>query len=292
MMLKMILPLGLLFMSGVWAASVPQSSRYDRRIQNVTYNSQNATEVNTRPGYLTTLLFDNDEQVIDAQTGFAKGWTVTKNGNRVDVSPTPISQPVTDAPGNSGNQVFLPTGKDWNTNLIVVTSKRVYSMDLRVLDQDTPTLAFIIRYHYPDDARQTAASTTQQKAGQEEKQRIAAAFSRSGTARNWDYTKRVAAHAAFIAPDFVYDDGRFTYLGFSSTKTLPAPFVVVNGQEQVVTPGVTEQGRYTVLTLRALSPQLVLRYGHAVVGIENSAFGKTPLNKGDTVSPDVELEAK
>ncbi|VFS87433.1 Type IV secretory pathway, VirB9 components [Raoultella planticola] len=40
--------------------------------QNVSYNSQNATVVNTRPGYVTTLLFDDDETVIDAQAGFPK----------------------------------------------------------------------------------------------------------------------------------------------------------------------------------------------------------------------------
>ncbi|VFT74633.1 P-type conjugative transfer protein VirB9 [Klebsiella aerogenes] len=56
----------------------------------------------------------------------------------MDVSPNPITQPVTDASGNNVSQVFLPTAKDWKTNLFVVTSKRDYSLELNVLDHDSP----------------------------------------------------------------------------------------------------------------------------------------------------------
>jgi type IV secretion system protein VirB9 len=37
---------------------------------------------------------------------------------------------------------------------------------------------------------------------------------------------------------------------------------------------------------------LVLRYGNAVVGIENAAYGQATVASGDTVSPAVTLEAK
>lgn len=46
------------------------------------------------------------------------------------------------------------------------------------------------------------------------------------------------------------------------------------------------------MTVRTLTPRLVLRYGAAVVGIENTAYGKVIASSGDTVSSDVELEAK
>lgn len=296
-MLKKILT-GVFFLTAcaAWGATTPRGSTYDSRMQNVSYNSQNATVVNTRPGYVTTLLFDDDETVIDAQAGFPKGWTVTKNDNRVGVSPNPITQPVTDANGNNVSQVFLPTATDWKTNLFVVTSKRDYSLELNVLDHDSPALAFVIRYRYPAEARRqsVAASTARQKQLQEmqEKQQIAAAFRQAATPRNWRYTKRVANGSASIAPDFAYDDGRFTYLGFSPVKILPSAFTVVNGREQAVTPRVVSQGNYTVMVVRSLSPRLVLRYGNAVVGVENTAFGNATVANGDTVSPDVTLEAR
>ncbi|HDK6220010.1 TPA: P-type conjugative transfer protein VirB9 [Klebsiella quasipneumoniae] len=296
-MLKIMLSFGLILASyAVWGAATPRGSAYDSRMQNVIFNSQNATVVNTRPGYVTTLLFDDDETVIDAQAGFPKGWTVTKSDNRVGVSPNPITQPVTDASGNNVSQVFLPTTKDWKTNLFVVTSKRDYSLELNVLDSDSPAQAFVIRYHYPAEARQQsdAASTARQTRHREmqEKQRIAAAFGQAATPSNWRYTKRVAAGSAAIAPDFAYDDGRFMSLGFSPTQILPAAFLVVNGKEQAVTPRIVRQGNYTVMVVRALSPRLVLRYGTYVVGIENIGFGSIPITNGDTVSPSVTLEAK
>jgi type IV secretion system protein VirB9 len=297
MMLKNSLGLTLILASYVaWGAAMPRGSTWDSRMQNVFYNSQNATVVNTRPGYVTTLLFDDDEEVIDAQAGFPKGWTVTRSDNRVGVSPTPIIQPVTDASGNNVSQVFLPTAKDWKTNLFVVTSKRDYSLELNVLDNDSPSQAFVIRYRYPDEVRRQSdvANTTRLKMLREtqEKQQIATAFKQATTPRNWRYTKRVAAGSASIAPDFTYDDGRFTYIGFSPIKILPSPFLMVNSQEQAVTPRIVSQGNYTVMVVRALSPRLVLRYGNAVVGIENAAYGQATVASGDTVSPAVTLEAK
>ncbi|MCG8154955.1 P-type conjugative transfer protein VirB9 [Brenneria goodwinii] len=297
MMLKTMLT-GVFFLTAfaAWGAATPRGSAYDSRMQNVSYNSQNATVVNTRPGYVTALLFDVDETVIDAQAGFPKGWTVTKSDNRVGVSPSPITQPVTDANGNNVSQVFLPTARDWKTNLFVVTSKRDYSLELNVLEHDSPAQAFVIRYRYPAEARRqsVAASAARLKQLQEiqEKQQIAAAFRQAATPRNWYYTKRVAEGSASIAPDFTYDDGRFTYLGFSPAKILPSAFTVVNGREQAVTPRVVSQGNYTVMVVRSLSPRLVLRYGNAVVGIENTAFGDATVANGDTVSPGVTLEAK
>lgn len=296
MLIKMLIGVFFLTTYAAWGAATPSGSAYDSRMQNVSYNSQNATVVNTRPGYVTTLLFDDNETVIDAQAGFPKGWTVTKSDNRVGVSPNPITQPVTDTNGNNVSQVFLPTANDWKTNLFVVTSKRDYSLELNVLDHDSPALAFVIRYRYPAEARRqsVAASAARQKRLQEmqEKQQIAAAFRQAATPRNWRYTKRVADGSASIAPDFTYDDGRFTYLGFSPVKILPSAFTVVNGREQAVTPRIISQGNYTVMVVRSLSPRLVLRYGNAVVGIENTAFGDATVANGDTVSPNVTLEAK
>ncbi|MDK2708374.1 P-type conjugative transfer protein VirB9 [Enterobacter cloacae] len=296
MMLKHTLLLSGLMMSCVaWSAATPRGSAYDSRMQNVTYNNQNATVVSTRPGYVTMLVFDDDETVIDAQAGFPRGWTVTKSDNRVGVSPNPITQPVTDASGNTVSQVFLPTTKDWKTNLFVVTSKRDYSLELNVLDKDSPAQSFVIRYRYPDEQRKKSvtASAARRQHQQEalDRQRIATAFGQTTTPRNWRYTKRVAAGSAVIAPDFTWDDGRFAYIGFSPMKTLPSVFRVVNGLEQAVTPQTVQQGNHTVMVVPA-SPQLVLRYGTSVVGIENDGFGRIPLTNSDTVSPSVTLEAK
>ncbi|ECB1328013.1 P-type conjugative transfer protein VirB9 [Salmonella enterica subsp. enterica serovar Nigeria] len=280
------------------AAITPRSSSYDKHMQNVAYNSQNSTIVNARVGYVSTLIFDDDETVIDAEAGFENGWIIKTSANRVKIRPAPITQPVTNADGSNVQQVFLPTAKDWKTNLFVTTSKRYYSVILNVIDDDKPAdnLAFVVRYSYPDDERRQSETAKQARERElqerREKDMIATAFKTATVPRNWSYTKRVAAGSENIAPDFAYDDGRFTYLGFSPQKTIPSPFVVVNDAEQVVTPTFSRQGNYTVMTVRMLTPRFVLRYGAAVVGIENTAYGKVVVASGDTVSASVELEAK
>ncbi|ECG9331101.1 P-type conjugative transfer protein VirB9 [Salmonella enterica] len=298
MLKKMLIAALMLAPFSSLAAITPRSSSYDKHMQNVAYNSQNSTIVNARVGYVSTLIFDDDETVIDAEAGFENGWIIKTSANRVKIRPAPITQPVTNADGSNVQQVFLPTAKDWKTNLFVTTSKRYYSVILNVIDDDKPSdnLAFVVRYSYPDDERRQSETAKQARERElqerREKDMIATAFKTATVPRNWSYTKRVAAGSENIAPDFAYDDGRFTYLGFSPQKTIPSPFVVVNDAEQVVTPTFSRQGNYTVMTVRMLTPRFVLRYGAAVVGIENTAYGKVVVASGDTVSASVELEAK
>ena len=56
----------LLTAASAWGAATPRGSAYDSRMQNIPYNSQNTTVINTRAGYITTLVFDADEEVITA----------------------------------------------------------------------------------------------------------------------------------------------------------------------------------------------------------------------------------
>ena len=74
--------LALRMCGAAWAAAIPQASRYDSRVQQVIYNPQNVTVVNTKPGFMTTLVFDNDEAVISAKPGFDEAWEATPDANR------------------------------------------------------------------------------------------------------------------------------------------------------------------------------------------------------------------
>jgi type IV secretory pathway VirB9-like protein len=64
------IPLALMMCGTAWVRAIPQASRYDARVQQVVYNPLNVTVVNTRPGFMTTLVFDSDEAVISARPGF------------------------------------------------------------------------------------------------------------------------------------------------------------------------------------------------------------------------------
>ena len=167
-----------------------------------------------------------------------------------------------------------------------------------MLDDGTPanTQAFVVTWNYPEANRKASLEAMQARQKEltaaQEKSRIEKAFNAATTPRNWNYAQRVRAGSEIIEPDFAYDDGRFTYLGFSPLKKIPSPTLVVNGKEQTTIPSFTQQGNYRVMVVHALSPRLVLRYGDAVVGLINQGFGLATVSNGSTVSPAVKLEDK
>jgi type IV secretion system protein VirB9 len=294
-MKSMLIVVGFLFPLLSHAAATPQGSAFDSRMQQVSYNAQNTTIINARAGYVTTLVFSDDEAVIgNPQVGFIKGWIITSEANRVYIRPAPISQPIVDSEGKEIQEVFNPTARDWKTNLFVTTTKHFYSLELSVLDdEDMPkNQAFVVTYRYPDEVRQKAeqAQTARQKEWQEQqaKTRINQALKNGQAPRNWDYAMRVDKNSRMIAPDFAYDDGRFTYLGFSPLKKFPGVFLYENGSEQIANFAVEQQGNFKVIVIQHVTPTMVLRYGKAVVGVVNQGFGKVTVAAGNTVSPVVE----
>lgn len=126
--------LALMMCGAAWGAAIPQASRYDSRVQQVIYNPQNVTVVNTKPGFMTTLVFDNDEAVISAKPGFDEAWEATPDANRVNVRPVALTQGAPGEDGNTTQVVIPPNSRDWHTNMLVVTSKRLYNVELNVID--------------------------------------------------------------------------------------------------------------------------------------------------------------
>jgi type IV secretion system protein VirB9 len=275
------------------AEAVPHGSRYDARMQQVVYNPRNVSVVNTSAGFVTTLIFADDEAVSSAEAGFPAAWEVTKEANRVKVRARPIEQGAPGADGNTEKVVIPPNSHDWRTNLLVVTNKRIYSLDLNVLDDNSRMKpAYVVMFRYPqDEANKTSQEQLKQQLAlmkQAEEARTEKALEISQIPRNWDYSMRVGAGSRRITPDFAWDDGRFTFLGFSPQKDIPSLFELNGGKEQIVNSSVQRKGSYTVLVVHDLTPKLILRSGNAVVGIDNNGYGKVKAADGTTVSPNVE----
>lgn len=180
--------------SQAWAAATPQASRYDARIQQVIYNPQNVTVVNTKPGFMTTLVFDNDEAVISASPGFDEAWEARADANRVNIRPVALTQGAPGEDGNTTQVVIPPNSRDWHTNMLIVTNKRLYNVELNVIDEKSPQQpAYLVSYRYPGDERNRAnkeAAARQKEWEQKQEQtQIQKALRTAQTPRNWDYTK-------------------------------------------------------------------------------------------------------
>ncbi|EAA8652899.1 P-type conjugative transfer protein VirB9 [Salmonella enterica] len=298
MMKRIILMMPALILCGTaWSAAIPQASRYDARVQQVVYNPLNVTVVSTRPGFMTTLVFDSDEAVISARPGFEEAWEATPDANRVNIRPVALVQGAPGADGNTTQVVIPPNSRDWHTNLLVVTTRRLYNVELNVIDDKSlQQPAFQVSYRYPGEAQEKArreAATRQQEQEQRQQQTdIQQALNTAQTPRNWDYLSYPGLDSARIVPDFAYDDGRFTFVGFSPAKSIPSVTKALNDQEHVVNSSVRRKGNFTVLVIQEVTPRLVLRSGNAVVGLENRGFGRVRAVDGATVSPQVERVEK
>lgn len=152
-----LIPLALMMCSTAWCAAIPQASRYDARVQQVVYNPLNVTVVNTRPGFMTTLVFDRDEAVISASPGFEEAWEATPDANRVNIRPVALVQGAPGADGNTTQVVIPPNSRDWHTNLLVVTTRRLYNVELNVIDDKSPQQpAFQVSYRRAKTGRRPA----------------------------------------------------------------------------------------------------------------------------------------
>lgn len=284
--------------ASVWAVSLPRPSPYDSRMQQVDYNAANTTVVNATLGFLTTIVFNRDETVLAARSGFESGWDVSIEGNKVFISPRPAAQEQ-EIINESGvkervTKLFEPSPAEWKTNLFVTTNKRDYSLELNLFRSgDTKrSPAFVVSYQYPEEIRerdkQLQLAHAQTMKAAQDKSDIAQKLEAGQAPRNWDYFMRVGKESQTITPDFAYDDGERTYLGFVPHKIFPSAFLYINGQEQVVNMSSRQKGNYKIMVIHSLSNHFVLRYGDQVVGIVNGSFGKFAAPFKTTSSAEVE----
>ncbi|WP_340617417.1 TrbG/VirB9 family P-type conjugative transfer protein [Xenorhabdus entomophaga] len=293
--MKKLLIACLLFPVLSYAAAIPQSSQYDKRMQSVSYNASNTTVIKSKVGFLTTIVFDTGEAVISAKAGFNEGWNANSEDNVVYIFPRPVAQAIDNGEGGTTKRVFQPLVKEWDSNLLVRTTKRIYSFDLVLIGEgDKNQPAYVVQYKYPQEEakKQREDMLIAQKQVEEEnnKKRIAQSFEKANAPKNWDYSMRVNEKydSRKITPDFAYDNGVFTYLGFNANKTFPAAFAFRNNEEQSLSFNVEVKGKYRVMVLHSVNDKFVLRYGNSVVGIENQSFGKIISSQHNTLSESVE----
>lgn len=248
-----------------FARDTPKGSSFDTRMQTVPYNVEDVTRINTRLGFVTTIIFDDNEVVEKAVSGFEAGWQVVLYKNKLFVNAVPIEQQSSEDRDEEVDTVkmsrFEPSSKEWHTNLFVSTNKRNYSMDLNIISQGT--YAHVVQYRYPEKERIT-----------QDKRKINNGLAQDKHPRNWNYYFKRGDDSDAIIPDFAYDDGALTYLGFSQGKSFPSVFLLKDGEEQIINYSVEQKGNYKVMVIHKLNQAFVLRYGKQVVGILNKSFGQ------------------
>lgn len=272
-----------------FALNIPKASKYDSRITFAVYNAQDVFLVNAKNGYVSVLEFGKNEHIINTATGFAEGWDLNPKENLLFIKPKAYKTQLVQQDENSTmedtgvSQEFVldPNPRDWKTNLIVITNLNSYVFDL-VLTNSNKKITYKLNFSYPQDDLELLKKQLEAQ----EKQGIKDDLNKNTIPRNWDFYMKVNKGSEDITPNFAYDDGVFTYLGFDNTKTFPAVFSYENGKESILNTHIKKDGNYDVLVIQKITKQILLRSGEKVVGIFNRGYAKNPLPKTRETSND------
>lgn len=274
--MKRLLCIVFLFPVLAWAELTPPKGRLDSRVRVADYHPAEVYKIRTFYGVSTHVQFGEGETMTDVALGDTEAWEVEPRKSHLFIK---------------------PKAQKADTNLTVVTNKRVYQFALVVEPRGVrddkawkdPDLVYSLSFRYPDEeaarlsARATVAEAT--AARDKVKDRLAEAKKRD---ENRDYW---VAGSEEVSPTAARDDGRFIYLTFSLNRDMPAVYAVDGeGNESLLNTNV--EGNEIVV--QRMVRKLILRKGKAVACVVNKSFD---LNGGSdnttgTVAPDVERVIK
>lgn len=122
----------LLVASDAFAEALPRPGRVDSRVREVIYNKDNVTAIDATYGTSTMIELQTDEKIETLALGDSIAWRVE--------------------PNRKGDIIFVkPVEKNAQSNLNVVTDKRVYSFLLRSNTRPPSGQIYIVRFRFPDD---------------------------------------------------------------------------------------------------------------------------------------------
>jgi type IV secretion system protein VirB9 len=263
----LILALSLVFAEPSVALVTPHSCGGDPHMQCATYDPNQAYRVATAAGSAVFIQFEPGEHVIDngAGMGDRKAWSLGMNASGALLKPQAV-QP--------------------KTNFLIVTNRRVYAISLAYATAAQPA-TWVLRFDYPDSrAKEAAALLRRQEAvaaaigttahapvpaGGEVHQGVGQAtgsdgVSPSAAAANMLYMMR---GDRVLAPTLLWDDGRFTYFKYATTRDLPTIFTKLpDGGEATV----NYHMEGDTIVVHEVSKEFVIRYGQSVLGIRNDGY--------------------
>jgi type IV secretion system protein VirB9 len=258
-----------------FALDTPRSCGADPHVQCASYDPDQVYRVATMPGRAVMIQFEPGEHIVDhgAGIGDAKAWHMAMN--------------------DSG-ALLKPGAMQPETNLVLVTNRRTYTISLADVSASQPA-TWVLRFDYPDTrAKASAAQLRRQQAVAEAlggaQARVptpagpAVTTSASATTSPAAIVDAVVKTSASggdtnmqymmrgdraLAPTALWDDGRFTYFKYATARDLPTIFTKLpDGGEATV--NFHMEGDTVVA--HEVSREFVIRYGQSVLGIRNDGY--------------------
>jgi type IV secretion system protein VirB9 len=231
--------------------------RPDRRIQYVTYDSDEVVTVEAVVGVVTHIVLEAGESYVTHAFGDGKAWDFAVKGN---------------------HYFLKAVAANADSNLTVVTDRRSYHFGLRLATGADAPATFEVVFRYPDsDARKKREATRRRELDE--------AFARRGERPNLAYTM---SGDLDIAPLNAWDDGTFTYFKFAGNRDIPAIYVVdAEGAESIVNRHSTGPAN-DIVVVHKVAARWVFRLGTRALAVWNDVYDADGRrNVTGTASPDV-----
>ncbi|MCR4471174.1 TrbG/VirB9 family P-type conjugative transfer protein [Burkholderia sp. SCN-KJ] len=239
-----------------FAEVVPGACGSDPHIACAVYDPTESYQIAYRPGEATVIEFEKGEKLDGVGMGDGKAWTA----------------------GPAGNGFFIkPKAVKAGTNLILLTNKRRYVLKLIPVAKHDQAI-WSLTFDYPDTRAKASAAATARSV---EARALLEQTGNAASTANSDYDMQ---GDTTLAPTALWDDGRFTYFEFKTSRDLPLIYrVLQDGSEALVNP---DDMRGPVLVVHDTAARFNLRLGDAVLGIRNNAYRPDgQLNPSGTTIP-------
>lgn len=235
--------------SPAMAGKTPHNGVTDARIKTISYHSADVFRITAHYGFSTVIEFGINENIETIALGDSQGWQTIKP--------------------ERGNLLFIkPLETNANTNMTVVTNKRIYTFELSAKaaqSHKSKNLSFRIKFIYPNEMDLALANISKSNNNGFDPKDFTPA---KVEADSWNFDYSYSGDKS-LRPVRAFDDGAFTYLQFTKQNRTPAVFAVDDqGNESIV--NYSMKGKY--LVVESLGRQFTLRDGSLATCIFNNSF--------------------
>lgn len=227
--------------TNAFAAATPSQGKFDSRMRKVDYNPDNVTLIHGHYGFTTHIQFDAGEKVTDVAMGDPTAWACEVRDNHI----------------------FLkPAGPKANTNMSVLTNRRVYIFDLKAYNNNAGIAKFyLVSFQYPEEEKARAAQAEHDRLLREKLE-----LGSQPIASNWNYYK--IGHES-ISPTEAFDDNTFTYLRFPNNRDFPAVYrEYPDGSEALLNSHIDGN----TIIIHSIENRIVLRRGNQAALVFNGSY--------------------
>lgn len=235
----------LLVTTSIFANQHPRGLASDSRVKVVAYDPDNIVSVRGSHFVSTAIFMAKNEHIMNVDIGDQLAWEIT-------IAP------------DAKNVMFIkPKLPDSDTNMTVLTDKRVYRFHLVTHQNNASSNGAIysIQFRYPDEERMVL----QQEIGGLQ-HALMGSIPTNAVKWNYDYSFYGSKR---LAPIQVVDNGTFTVFKFAKNTPIPAIFAVDKHRNEAMV-NFSVQDNYVFV--QGIKRQYTLRNGSDVTTIYNDAY--------------------